>query len=461
MIWLSAPPRQELCVLYLLPSVRMHGLLMRRLSFFFLFATVLLSACSRHVDQELVIISPHSPEIKKEFTLGFTQWHKSRTGKTVRLNWLDVGGTGEAINYIKSRNTGGAGGVDVFFGGGDYPFIKLAGMGLLMPHRLPDSIIAHVPHSINGIRVYADDSLWYGSALSGFGIAYNKSILRANKLPLPAVWEDLARPEYFGWVSSGDPRYSGSVHVMYEIILQSYGWEKGWDVLCRMGANVQSFVKSASGAAKDVALGQAALGMVIDFYAFAEIDRYGKDRLGFLLPPGQTVISPDGIAILKNAANPELACQFVDYVLSDGQKLWALKKGVSGGPRETALCRFPVDSTLYSRDPSELAITENPFGLKNPLRYDGGLAGKRWDVVNDLIASRIIGPHRSLQRCWRSHGAGSALRACFSSGITDSQAIALSTQWTSKDFAAQRIRTMNAWIGSAQNQYRTTVRGNQ
>jgi len=436
-------------------SIRTHHQLHCRS--FILIGSVL---CSPLLANELNIISPHSPEIRKEFTIGFAHWYQQKTGDPITLHWLDVGGTGEAINYIKSRNSGKnpAGGVDVFFGGGDLPFIKLSAAGLLAKHALPDSLIRRIPHFVNGIKVYPGDSLWYGAALSGFGIIFNKEVARRNGLPLPATWEDLAKPEYAGWVASGDPRYSGSIHVMYEIILQAYGWEKGWDIILRMGANVPTFTKSASAAAKDVSLGQAAFGMVIDFYAFIEIERYGKQRLGFLMPPAKTVINPDGIAILSNAANPKAASDFVNYVLGEGQKLWVLRRGVPGGPQRAALCRFPVDSTLYALDASMLAVVSNPYTTVSPFVYDGAKTGRRWDLVGDLIAAQVIAPHQYLRNCWRNATrrklTADQYSRFFRIGVSEEQAFSLAQSWNKREFAEQRIKIMNQWTTQAIQRYR-------
>jgi hypothetical protein len=262
-----------------------------------------------------------------------------------------------------------------------------------------------------------------------------------------------------GWVSAGDPRYSGTMHMMFEILLQAYGWDKGWDILCRIAANVQTFEKGASTAAKNVSIGQAAFGLAIDTYAFIEIDRYGRARLGFVMPQAATVVTPDGIAILKNAPNPDLAALFVDYVMSDGQKLWILKKGAPGGPAESTLCRLPVDSTLYSLDTALMSVTENPFHLKASFMFDSRLSSRRYALLGDLIASIIITPHADLKRC----GQAAARRGLgpldfgkyFTTGMTEQEALAAADWWGKAEFAGKRIRLMNQWAESAKRRYRS------
>lgn len=423
--------------------------------------TALLVSCRSDQATELVIISPHPPEIKYEFGRAFTAWHHARTNQRVAVRWLDVGGTGEAIEYVRSRNADSAqaGGVDVFFGGGDFPFYQLRKQNLLVPHAISDSILRRIPRKLNGVDICQPDSLWYGAALSSFGVIYNREILRRNNLPTPQHWEDLARRECLGWVSSADPRYSGSVHMMYELLLQAYGWEKGWDVIVRMGGNIQSFSKGASTAAKDVSTGQAAFGLAIDFYAFVEIERYGSDRLGFSMPRGESVVNADGIAMLKGATQPALAASFMDFVLGDGQKLWILKTGLAGGPVRYPLCRFPVDSSLYRRRISDVTVTTNPFALTTTLKYDAQLAGKRRAILADLIAAFVITPHQDLKKCWRTvvesgmtpEQYGPILRI----ELDEKEAAELATSWNKPEFARKRIELMGEWSRWAIRRYRS------
>ena len=58
-----------------------------------------------------------------------------------------------------------------------------------------------------------------------------------------------------------------------------------------------------------------------DTYGQAQVAYFGKENVTFTLPEGQTVITPDCIAILKNAPHLELAQHFIDFILSrEGQE---------------------------------------------------------------------------------------------------------------------------------------------
>ena len=97
-----------------------------------------------------------------------------------------------------------------------------------------------------------------------------------------------------------------------------------------------------------MAIGEVAYGLAIDFYAWAQVKEAGADKIGFVMPDNLTIITPDAIAILKGAANPEVAKAFIRFVMSEeGQKLWLLVEKAPGGPQRFQLNRFSVLPSFY------------------------------------------------------------------------------------------------------------------
>ncbi|MGD8238034.1 MAG: extracellular solute-binding protein, partial [Armatimonadota bacterium] len=188
-------------------------------------AALLLWPAASWAAQKLVIISPHWEGIRTEYIRAFEAWHQERYGEPIAVEFLDMGGTSEIVKFIRSEFSGGRENatVDVFWGGGTDPYVRLADEGLLDPYRVPDALLAQIPPQVVGMPLYDEQFRWYGAALAGFGIIYNKRVLELVGLPTPETWADLARPEFVTWVGSADPRASGSVHMMYEIMLQAYG----------------------------------------------------------------------------------------------------------------------------------------------------------------------------------------------------------------------------------------------
>jgi ABC-type Fe3+ transport system substrate-binding protein len=429
------------------------------LSLFFL---LLLHAPSVLSADRLVLLSPHWEGIQDEFERAFKTHYHRETGRTVELEWMDVGGTSEMLRFIRSEfNNKPAGiGIDIFFGGGLEPYLALKKEQLLRPYPLPQELLKSIPARLGGVPLYDSDYTWYGATLAGFGIVYNKVVLQLTKLPMITTWQGLASPAVLGWVGSSDPRKSGSVHMVYELILQGYGWEEGWRIITGMGANVRNFTGSASQVPKDVAIGEVAYGLAIDFYAWAQVNEVGADKIGFVMPANLTIINPDCIGILKGAPNRSVAEAFVRFVMSPaGQKLWLWSKGAAGGPQNSQLNRFSVLPALYELSSDHSAVKLNPFSWQSDFTFNERLSSTRWAVVNDLIGTLVIDSKELLNRAWRT---------AIADGLTEPERQRLGAAPISEtealDFAmhrwqdpAFRNQKLNEWSQFARDKYRKNI----
>src|SRR5689334_21993262 len=54
-------------------------------------------------DETLVLVTPHNEAIRHEFAIGFRNWYKARTGKTVFLDWRVLGGTTEIARFLEGE----------------------------------------------------------------------------------------------------------------------------------------------------------------------------------------------------------------------------------------------------------------------------------------------------------------------------------------------------------------------
>jgi len=424
---------------------------------------LLLGFATVHATDRLVLVSPHWEGIQHEFETAFKAYYLHETGRTVELEWMDVGGTSEALRFLRSefkaKPTGI--GIDIFFGGGVDPYLALKQDDLLERYVLPQSLLEKIPSRLNGVPLYDPDYTWYGTTLSGFGIVYNKTVLNLTQLPVIRTWEDLASPVAFGWVGSADPRKSGSVHMAYEIILQAYGWEKGWQILTALGANVRNFTNSAAQVPKNVAIGEVAYGLAIDFYAWAQIEEAGADQIGFVMPANLTIIYPDSIGILKGAPNPEVARAFLRFVMSvPGQELWLMAKGTTGGPQKYQLNRFSVIPSLYEQAADRTAIKLNPFSWKSDFPFDAKKGAARWAIVNDLIGALIIDQKQLLDQAWKIALRGGLTdaewRRLAAMPVSEEEALELAkTQWRDSTFRNQKL---NEWTEFARAKYQKNIK---
>jgi ABC-type Fe3+ transport system substrate-binding protein len=319
----------------------------------------------------------------------------------VTIRWLDVGGASDIVKYIKGQfrqNPGGIG-IDFIFGGGSDSLIELERYGLLDKPAIAPGVLDAIPATLSGVPLYSPNRTWFANALSAFGILYNKVAIERLHLPTPSAWSDLADARYHGYVAAGDPRKSGSMHAMYEIILQGYGWDSGWTLLQRIARNVRNFSGGASQIGKEVAVGEVVYGIAIDTYASDIINLVGEARLGYALPRDFAALNGDAFGMLKGSPHPQATSAFMEFVLSEaGQRIWYSKLGEPGGPRRFELGKLSVLPSLYGKVVPASVIKENPFTMRNILAYDADKAGRRWTLVNDLFGTFIIDPHKRIVR---------------------------------------------------------------
>jgi len=374
--------------------------LIASLPFLFIVGKSKPSQSGRTAKETLTIISPYRREVRLEYSRGFAEWMLTQHHREVAVQWLDVGGASKIMKELESRFAASPDnpGVDLLFGGGVAPYLTAIQKNWLAKTELSPELLKDIPETCAGSPVNDPGKRWYGVTLSAFGILYNRPLVNRLGLPIPKFWSDLARPEYFSWVGSGDPRSSGSVHMCYEIILQSYGFEKGWPIISRICANIRGFGEAGGTVPREVASGDIAAGMVIDQYAQTVIQAVGNDALALVLPEKETIIGPDPIAMLRGAKQPGLAKLFMEYtLLPAGQRLLFQPAGVNG--QEHTLYRMPVLKTLYTEAG---APKPNPYDFPAGLAYDNDLATRRWTILNDLMGVWLIDAHADLKAAWKN-----------------------------------------------------------
>ncbi len=399
-------------------------------------------------EKRLVIMTPHNETIKREFTEAFTEYWENKTGEKVYVDWRSPGGTSEIRMVLESdfsvnEKNGKEGiGVDVFFGGGDYIFKKLAEKKRLVPLKVFDQHKAWFKESgakdgirktFTGEQCYGDEKRWVGVCLSQFGICYNVDGIKALGVAPPTSWDDLGDPKYYGLVALADPTKSGSVARAFEMLIQQKihaeiatlrsrpgetrkqlrvrairnGWAKGLQLIQRISANARYFTDSASKIPHDVSQGDAVAGMCVDFYgrtyneALKKPD--GTSRLQWVPAKGGTSTSVDPVAVFRGAPSPELAHGFVEFLLTEkGQMLWNAKVGTKNGPKHRALRRLPIRPDLYTpqhladySDPAEL-----PYQNHADFTYEPAITGELFEAMREQIKVMCIDTHDELSDAW-------------------------------------------------------------
>jgi iron(III) transport system substrate-binding protein len=328
-------------------------------------------------------------------------------------------------------------GIDLFFGGGQYDHSKQAAMGHTVPcgyRDLPEAkevLGKEIPEIISGERWYDSEDHWYGVTVSSFGICYNTDVInRLSGVVEPEQWRDLGQPGLFGQVALADPTKSGSIAKAFEMVIQQEmataveglapgsdeyvvalkeGWANGLNVVRRAAANSRYFTDSSSKVPFDVAMGDAAVGMCIDFYGLFQAENVarsdGTSRMRYLSPQGGTTVSCDPIAMLRGAPHRELALRFIRFTLSpEGQKLWGFRPGTPGGPKKYALHRPPIRRDFYTpeNEPYRSDPGINPYLLTESFTSHSEWTGRYFNAIRLLVRTMCLDAGEELRTAWKT-----------------------------------------------------------
>jgi iron(III) transport system substrate-binding protein len=317
-------------------------------------------------------------------------------------------------------------GVDLFFGGGAFDFIQQADAGRLVDcgilQRHPDWFAENsLPQTVSGETYYDKQGRWIGVVLSAFGICYNTdSLRRLGVTEIPSQWSDLSRPEFVNQVALADPTKSGSAAKAFEMIIQQQmqivgdqhldeGWARGLNIIQASSANARYFTDAASRVPMDVSMGDAALGMSIDFYARfqSETVQIGDkpSRLQYFTPAGGSSIGADPIGLLRGAPNADVARMFIDFVVSiEGQKLWNFRVGTPGGPVRYALRRLPIRKELYAPEYTAFRSdpTVFPYEEARLFTYHPAWTGSLFKTLSFVIRVLCLDCHDEQVAAWKA-----------------------------------------------------------
>lgn len=390
----------------------------------------------------LIIVTPHVEQIRNEFEAGFRRW----IGRPVVIDWRTPGGTSEIVrllraNYDAAINAGritqdgnlapGATplGFDLMMGGGSYDHGRLKqlarGVQTIDGQRVEIELTMSIPagltqqeldevfgeNKIGAGPLYDPQQHWIGTALSSFGIVYNRQLVSEAGLPDPNAFNDLTDFRYFRRLAMTDPRNSGSVTTTYESILNNAeDWDAGWRILREMAANARYFSSSATRAPIDVSQGDALAGLAIDFYGrgqaqavLAPNEHPSTGRVGYVDPAGAVFIDPDPVSLLRAGPNPQLAREFIRYCLTEeAQALWQFRavgenrSPADLGPTRHELRRLPIRRSMY-RDEffAKFIDPVNPYDIASPV------SSKGWrSAISPMIVAFGIDTANELQDAW-------------------------------------------------------------
>lgn len=335
--------------------------------------------------QPVVVVTSYNDEVFSRFEAAF---EKAYPQYRLQLVWRMPH---DALPYLRQPDQSG---VDVYWSASPRTFATLAAEGAWQPLGIDRS---GLPTSIGKARLSDAAGFYTATEMAGYGFIVNPGALAKLGLAEPQDWSDLTAPAYAGQIVMPIPSRVGFAPVMVDILLQAYGWEKGWAVWSGIAGNAGSLMDRGSTFVTDeVGSGRRAVGLSIDFFAVAAIANGAPLRFAY---PAHSGINPAHIAITQSAKNPAGARAFVQFVLSPaGQKIVTHRD----------IHKLPVRPAVYRELPADYF---NPFAAaeKGAFDYDGDADRKRLSLISALFEQMLIREHSELVSLWqRLHQAEAA-----------------------------------------------------
>ena len=324
-----------------------------------IFIALLFASNAFAASGKVTVVTSFPKDLSGKFKEAF---EKKYSGVTVEV----VGKkTTAGIKYIQETKSNN--GTDLFWASAPDAFEVLKGDGLLEKYT---SATKGIPAKVGSYPVNDPDGFYTGFAAAGYGMMWNTRYLKANKLPAPKEWIDLAKPIYFGHTGMSAPSRSGTTHLTVETLLQGDGFDKGWAKMKFISANFKTVTARSFGVPDGVNSGDFGVGIVIDFFGLSSIG--GGFPVKFVYPTITTLV-PANIGIIKNAPNQKNAQLFIDFLLSpEGQTILLDPK----------IRRLPVNPKTYSKAPKDFP---NPFknsSIGAAVKFDVTLYKNRYNLVN-------------------------------------------------------------------------------
>lgn len=299
--------------------------------------------------------------------------------------------TNAGVKYLEETKANNQ--VDLFWASAPDAFEVLKAKSLLQKYT-PKA--TGIPQMLGRFPINDTEGYYFGFAASGYGIMWNERYVKANKLPEPKEWQDLAAAPYFDHVSIAAPSRSGTTHLTIETILQGEGWDKGWASIKAMAGNFRDVTERSFGVPEAVNSGQVGYGIVIDFFAFS------SQAAGFpvkFVYPSVTTIVPANVGIVASAPNKAAAEAFVEFLLSPAGQQVLFEPGIR---------RLPVNPSVYDKAP---AGYPNPFKdprLASMVNFDVKVSEGRTSVVDALFDQLITFQLADLKQATKAIAAAEA-----------------------------------------------------
>jgi phosphoglycerate transport regulatory protein PgtC len=330
---------------------------------------------------KVTVVTSFSKDVTDPFKREF---EKAFPGATLDVQNRNTNAGVKFLQETSSNNQ-----VDLFWASAPDAFEVLKSGGLLEAYKVKGG--AGIPERIGQFPINDPNGFYTGFAVSGYGIMWNERYVRANRLPEPKEWQDLAQAAYHDHISIAAPSRSGTTHLTLEAILQTAGWDQGWKIIKGFSGNLRGVNDRSFGVPDQVNSGQVGYGIVIDFFGFSA--KGAGFPVNFVYPTLTTIV-PANIGLVKNAPNAAGGKAFMDFLLSpQGQEVLFDPK----------IARLPVLPSAYAKAP---AGTPNPFEMPSvrsgSIKFDVTKSSARYTAVDVLYDQLVSNQLEALKKATKS-----------------------------------------------------------
>lgn len=340
------------------------------------FLALLGPATPRAEDARIIVVTSFPEELTTRYEQEFEKRHP---GLHVQYVWKQ---SRDALAELSKPDQGGA---DVYWAPTVANFALLRERGAFGEIKVDR---AALPGKLGNQQISDPSGRFEAFDVAGYGVVMNAPLATKEGLSPPKGWRDLASPDYARRLVMPIPAKVGFSPALYDIFLQSEGWDAGWSLLSEMAGEAELLDQGALPTSQ-VREGKAVFGLTIDFFAASAMANGAPVEMIY---PERTAFLPAHIAITASTKHAAAAQTFVDFVLSkEGQQLMMARDSM----------RHPARPDAYEGAPAALV---DPFKLpaKVILDYDIEIGRRRPPLVTLLFDLAIVENHAENAALWRA-----------------------------------------------------------
>jgi len=322
----------------------------------------------RHV----TVMTSYPEEMTQRFESAFTRLHPDID---VQIIWK------QSRDGYAELSKPDHGGIDVYWSPALQTFARLRGTKTFEPLHVDRTAL---PGKLGDQPLSDPQGAYEAFEVAGYGLAYNPSFLKELGEDVPKSWQAAADAKLAGKITMPRPSHVGFAPALYEVILQSEGWDKGWALLSETAGNANW---EADAHSMDALVDKkTALALSIDFLPLTAAANGKPVAIAY---PKKTTFLPAHVALIDHAPHPDEAKIFIDFLLSDkGQSLLL----------DADVRRYPVRPDVYKTASTMI----NPFALPKGdlVTYDETLAAGRRNLVISLFDVALYEERARLKTAW-------------------------------------------------------------